>query len=295
MMKRFFFFTILVFSCMCICAAFDFPCDVQEPRIFFGQKVFKNGSGFDGAFENGITFGNVNIVKASDAGEKILAIEKSNGVRSFPCALGNAIILLHENGFQTVYGNLASVQVFETKTSFLKDDTLGQTAMNAAQHSKPLIFKVIDINAKSKNFVNPILLLPEIADTKKCEIKTVFLQSADGKIFPLTARSSIPRGSYTLFIECFDSISNSPNRLVPFEINANLNGTNVSNITLQTLYTQNGTMYVQEKFSLAKMYQKANAYYLCDVELSYGSAQLILHVRDYSKNSTEARFELSVW
>jgi peptidase, M23 family len=291
-MKRFLIFSF--FSLSFVCFAFDFPCDVKEPRSFFGQQLFQNTDGLNVAVENGITFGNVNVVQASDTGEKILVIEKYDSLNDFPSALGNAVVLKHGNGFQTVYGNLDSVQALEQKISFLKNENIGHTELTNGEKKKPLIFKVIDVNAKTKNFVNPVLMLPEIADAKKCEIKNVFLIDASGKKTLLTTRGNVASGKYKLFVECFDTVNNLQAHLSPFELNANLNGNNIANVILQTLHVQNGTMYVKDNFSIAQLYQRNNAFYLCDVSLSYGNAKLNIRVRDYNNNAVEVLFDLNV-
>jgi len=57
---------------------------------------------------------------------------------------------------------------------------------------------------------------------------------------------------------------------------------------------QNGTMYVKDNFSIAQLYQRNNAFYLCDVSLSYGNAKLNIRVRDYNNNAVEVLFDLNV-
>ncbi|MEL3907815.1 MAG: hypothetical protein P1P64_02225 [Treponemataceae bacterium] len=293
-MKKNFIFVVFIFCLLTLLISFDFPSDFQEPKNFFGQKVFKMDSEFDLAFENGIVLDNVNNVKVSEVGEKILSIEQSNSLNSFPSALRNAMILLHDNGFQTFYGNLADVAIFENKKTFLKGETLGQTEYLTNEKHAPLIFKIVDVKEGSKNFVNPLLLLPELVDKRPFFVRSVFLLNSEGQKIVLGAKSNVPSGKYKLFLEGFDRADNSQSQLAPFEINASLSGNNIANITMQTMYVQNGNIFLKENFSLAEMYQTPQAYYLCEVLLSLGNAKLNISVRDFSKNIAEYSYDLLI-
>lgn len=289
-------FVIIYFCLLGLLVSFDFPSDFQEPKSFFGQKVFKmeSESDFDCAFENGIVLDNVNAVKVSEVGEKILSIEKSNSLNSFPSALRNGIILLHDNGFQTVYGNLADVKIFADKTTFLKGEALGQTEYVADEKHAPLIFKIVDVRDGSKNFVNPLLLLPEFADKKPFFIKSVFLLNSEGRKIVLGSRANVPSGKYKLFLEGFDKVDNSQSLLAPFEINTSISGNNIANITMQTIHVQKGKAFLKDKFSLAEMHQIPQTIYLSEISLSYGNAKLNISIKDFAKNITEQSFDLVV-
>lgn len=298
-MKRIYIFTFLVFSFFQFSFGLDFPGDSKTVKNFFGQINFNNfnksATDLDCSVENGIIFENVNTVKSSETAEKILVIEDKQTLTGFPSPVGNAVILLHKNNFQTIYGNLDDISILENTDKFLKGDLLGKTALNKDASTKPLIFKIIDINEKSKNFVNPLLFLSEIQDKKQPEIHRVFLESKTGKIINLTSKTSVPAGNYKLFIECHDKINNSARHFPPFEIAASLNGNLVSNIFMQTMQVKNGKVYIHEKITLNMLYQRPNAFFICDLQLPYGNSNLKLIVRDYNKNSTKVSFELSMF
>lgn len=292
-MKKIFIAFFLIFNFLVF--ALEFPSDSKNVKSFCGQKLFLNADDLVTGFENGITFADPLTVQASDFGENIITIEKNDSLNSFPSALCDGIILLHENGFQTVYGNLADVKVFSKTEKFLKSAGLGKTALDKNSNRKPLIFKVIDINEKSKNFVNPLLFLSEISDNNKPQITSVFLQASNGKIIRLMPKTVIESGNYKLFVECFDTINNSKSRLAPFEINSTLNGKSISNISFQTLTVKDGKMLVNNNLNLQNIYQRNGSFFLCEVNLANANSTLKVTVSDYYENVAEVTFEISAF
>lgn len=275
--------------------ALEFPSDSTSVKSTFGQKLFKNIDGLEQNFESGIRFENATIVQASDFGKNILVMEKRNDMNGFPSALNNAMILLHENGYQTVYGNLNDVQNIYNKDMFFKSEIIGGTALDKNENHMPLLFKVIDIRDKSKNFVNPLFFLPKLLDGVSPKIVRVLLQNSDKKMTVLSPHITIARGKYKLFVETFDTINASDNRLAPFDVTTSINGNTVSLISFQTLRTKNGNIETSEGLTLSEIYRQGNLIYLCDFELSYGNAKLSVIVRDYYKNTAEQTFEITAF
>lgn len=294
-MKKFFLLFTCFFTFLLIAFALDFPSDSRLAKSFFGQKIFQNSETYNYSVENGISFENAETVQASEFGKNILVMEENKSLTAFPSPLGNAVILLHENDIQSIYANLADVKGFETKENFLKGEALGYTASNQRIRANTLLFKIIDTKGKKKNFVNPLLLLAQISDKQATKIEGVFLEDEKGNIKKLTSTVHLAKGRYKLFVEGYDSINESQNRLNPFEISANLNGNSIADISFETMTAHAGKMFLNEKTDLASVYKRNRAFYLCDLDLAFGNSKLAITMRDCYKNSSDALFEITVF
>ncbi|MBP5753074.1 MAG: hypothetical protein J6W60_09490, partial [Treponema sp.] len=82
--------------------AFDWPQDKVSSDDFFSYFAQLRG----GAFETSLIFRDNSTVKAAETG-KIAAIitEHNNDMGWFESTLGNAVVLVHDDAFSTVYGN----------------------------------------------------------------------------------------------------------------------------------------------------------------------------------------------
>ena len=151
-MKRFFFCILAAAVCVAGLSALEWPADTQKFLRLFGQRIGEN------TFEQGLTFEDVTAVRAADDGILLIALDKKYGTGSFPSTLGNALIFLHDDGLQTVYGNLDDTTMFRTRVTTEAATVIGRTGNSGWGEPNALIFQVSD-NQK-KVYINPLLLLP---------------------------------------------------------------------------------------------------------------------------------------
>ena len=120
-MKRFFFCILAAAVCVAGLSALEWPADTQKFLRLFGQRIGEN------TFEQGLTFEEAMTVRAADDGILLITLDKKYGTGAFPSTLGNALIFLHDDGLQTVYGNLDDTSVFRNRVTTESTAVIGRT------------------------------------------------------------------------------------------------------------------------------------------------------------------------
>lgn len=295
MTKKKFFVCLLMLLVPSFLVPYDFPVDTRQPLTFFGQHLFPNSETQNvPVCETGMVFSNAEIVRVSENAVNLIAIEKSNHLLSFPSVLGNAIVSQTDNGFQVIYGNLEETSLLYDKANIFRFETLGKTDINSDGTRQVLIFKIFDTTEKNKNFVNPVLFLPELADKRAPEIRALLLLSEEGQLIPISQRMTVKSGTYTLCVEAFDTIDNLDVRLSPFEIIALLNGNTIASLTFQTMAAKKGVTKMGDSVELANLYSRFPYISLGTVHLTEGTSRLSISVRDYNRNRAEQNIEINV-
>ena len=120
-MKRLFFCILTATLLFAKLSALEWPADTQNFLRLFGQCIGEN------IFEQGLTFENAATVRAADDGILLIALDKKYGTGAFPSTLGNALVFLHDDGLQTVYGNLDDTAVFRNRVTTESNAVIGRT------------------------------------------------------------------------------------------------------------------------------------------------------------------------
>ena len=174
-------FAFAFFVALSFCFAFNWPQVVENSDIFssfFGQP---RGS----AYINSLIFENPAEVCAAEEGTVL--IELASGIADmgwFETTLGNAIILSHKNEMLTVYGNLDEVTLQSDIEKVSNEMKLGTSGTSGWQKGKNCLeFQVIDI--KSKNLINPFVLMPVLQNKTELSIKNLVAISSAGKTVPI--------------------------------------------------------------------------------------------------------------
>ena len=141
-MKRFSFCILAAAIFFTELPALEWPSDTQDFLRLFGQRIGKN------TFEQGLVFKEVTTVRAADNGILLIALDKKYGTGAFPSTLGNALVLLHDDGLQTVYGNLDDTTVFRTRVAIESTAVIGRTGNSGWGKPDHLIFQVSDNQKK---------------------------------------------------------------------------------------------------------------------------------------------------
>lgn len=258
------------------------------------SSMFADSSFGEGIFQAGIIFNGEEFVKAAQHGKKLIVIENKQSLKNFPSALGNAVIIAHEAGLQTVYGGLDSGALI-SETDIESGAVIGRSSPDSEGKPVPLIFQVID--SKEKIFIHPMKLLPfQVLEDKIAPvIKNTFLVDENGKIFNLEKVKNIRQGSYSLFSSISDGINNSAGNFSPLEIVIFVNGITSGRLPFYELEGSKGQVYLRNtKYSAAELYSRKGHIYLGKISLTRGSIELILNAADFSQNETKVSYTFKV-
>lgn len=277
---------ILLFS-LCSLYALEWPVEQPVFSRLFGQRIHST------TFEQGIVFDNAEMVRSSDTGMLLMTIEKKNRMRHFPSTLGNAFIFSHEDGLQTVYGNLESTGLLKNRTHVEMGNAIGKTGHTGWGRKGDLLFQVID--REKQVFINPQLLLPGITDTVKPAIQTVFLEDSEGQRIPVNQQKSIQKGSYGLYAEITDTVSEGQGMLNVFRVSIFVNGVNIRILPFETMNPKEGSLCLgATALTDTLLFKHDDAVYLGNVILNRGRSDIVITARDINGNERSETFAVQV-
>ena len=286
-MKRLFFFALVAARFFTELYALDWPADTQNFLRLFGQRIGDN------TFEQGITFENTSAVRAADDGILLIALDKKYGTGFFPSTLGNALVFLHDDGLQTVYGNLDDTAIFRSRVTTEANAVIGRTGNSGWGNPNDLIFQVSD--SQKKVYINPLLLLPSVNDKIAPQIQNIILVNEQNTAFQMNEQKTVRQGSYELYADISDTTAQGDPNFSPFRITIFVNGTNIRTIPFETIMQKNGDSYLgNTAFTDALLYRRRDEFYLGNVILTRGKSDILITARDITGNEKSERFTIQV-
>jgi hypothetical protein len=267
-------------------SALEWPVSQPLPSSFFGQRAF-------GIIERGIVLDKVDTIRASDHGTLMITLSENKNMSGFPGTLGNAVILAHDEGLLTIYGNLDSVDRIDEQLTVESGSILGQAGKSGWGKAVSCIFQVID--REQHTVLNPLLLLPQLQDTHGPTIKDVIVISSNEQIYALGTTKSVKQGKYRLYADIPDTINASPNNLSPFRITIEVNGSEYSSIPFELLKETNGEVYLSSPtLTWKNLYKDPVRIYLGELTLTRGRADISIIARDTAGNERSVLFGLQI-
>ena len=286
-MKRFIFCILAAAVFFTELSALEWPADTQNFLRLFGQRIGKN------TFEEGLTFEDAATVRAADDGILLIAIDKKYGSGAFPSTLGNALIFLHDDGLQTIYGNLENTAVFRNRVTTESTTVIGRTGNSGWGHSNALIFQVSD-NQK-KVYINPLLLLPSVNDKIAPQIQNIMVVNEQHTVFQINGQKNVRQGSYELYGDITDTTVQGERSFSPFRITIFVNGANIRTIPFETITQKAESAYLgTTAFTDTLLYKRKDALYLGNIILTRGKSDILITARDITGNEKSERFTIQV-
>lgn len=196
-----------------------------------GQKKYDS-------VERGITFTEAENILASDHGTLLMTLDEN---ANFPTTLGKAVIINHNDGLQTVYGNLE--EITELLSDVQSGTIIGKAGESGFSAKNSLLFQVIDTIQKAK--INPLLLLPITKDEFSPQLRSTQLVNSQGIAYPLTQNRSFLQGEYYVYSDSFDTIYKGSSLFPVFKSTVYLNGKEVASLSYETLTEKDGKLFLQ--------------------------------------------------
>lgn len=282
----------MVFGCITLAVlyaawALEWPTEQPVFQRLFGQRIHTT------TFEHGLIFEQPHMVRSADSGMLLMRMEKKHGMRYFPSTLGNALIFSHEDGLQTVYGNLDSTGFLQNRLTVETGSPIGKTGNSGWGTAGSLIFQVIDL--QNQAYINPQLLLPAVEDTIKPQMQNVFLVSESQQRIPLNGQKTIRKGSYDLYADVWDTMQNTKQPLNTFRISVFINGANIRTLPFETITQKNGSAYLgATALTDSLLLQQSEELYLGKIILNRGKSDIMITARDITGNEKSEVFSVYV-
>lgn len=144
--------------------------------------------------------------------------------------------------------------------------------------------------------MNPLSLLPPVADAQPPVIKRVFLSIGDQRQ-PLDNGAKVPPGRAEVVAEAYDLRQDVKFHwaIAPYSARLELDGKEVWKVVFDSIQAVDGRMVVdQSKLTLQGAYTHDSLMKCGAVELRPGNSHLILSVRDFAGNETTKEISFTV-
>lgn len=270
-------------------AALDWPVKHEVLTATFGENRWDH-------FHDGIDIGGgEQAVHPAADGQVLFTYDEGRDTRDLPTGLGSFVVLQNGPQLRTLYAHLRRGSVIRGKTTVTTSDVIGIMGDTGDSVGRHLHFEVID-SAKGE-IVNPLTLLPPLADTVKPVIQSVSIERGK-KLAPLRPTMTVDGGSVALVVDVYD-----PSQYVgyfdpmaPYEIEATLNGRQILQVTYDTLKNTNGTEHLlpSDQRDFKNYYVGTWEVRIGTFSLETGEARLTVMARDISGNETSKSFNLKV-
>jgi len=273
--------------------ALEWPMNDFRFSMLFGDAYSKGGN-----FQVGLIFIGDESVKATEYGKKLIAIAENKALREFPSTLGNALVVAHDKGLQTVYGSLRATPAITDENSRIETFSIIGTVGNTAWGSEgELTFQVIDTQEKS--FINPtrhlLPLLPFNDQLFPTITGTVLVDDKTKQSHRLDSIKNIKQGEYSLYSFLKDSMIDMSETFVPFDVSVLVNGKTALDVQFYVLEGNKGELYLKKtKISAEKLYNNEGKIYLGKLVLKRGRTEIVISATDISQNTTRITYSLQV-
>ncbi len=278
---------VLVLVCaVCSLHAFEWPISDPKPVRLFGQRSA-------GIIERGITVETEDTVRAAGYGKLLITLTANTNMNGFPGTLGNAVLIAHDEGLVSVYGNLESTDGVNDRIQIESLSILARTGRSGWSAGPDLVFQILD--SQKKTLLNPLLLLPSLKDTKSTMIKNVVAVSATGQTYPLGTVKSVRQGTYRLYADVSDTMDGSPTELSPFRISILVNGSEYAAIPFELLKENKGQLFLSTpEYTADNLYTDPERTFLGELKLTRGKTDVSIIARDIAGNERSVLFGMQV-
>ncbi len=267
-------------------AAFEWPVAPVSPTVLFGQRD-------GGVMSRGLAFTDADTVRAAGNGKILITLDKNKNLSGFPSTLGNAVIMVHDEGLATVYGNLATTDRMAIEGDIESQTILAPSGSGAWGKESEVRFEVLDL--ANKTVLNPLLLLPAMKDTKGPRIRNAVAISESGQTFTLGVTKYVKQGQYRLYADVSDTLETGTREYAPFRITVLVNGKEQLAMPFEIMKTESGAVFLSKPdFTYNRLYADPERIFLGSIAFIRGKTDISFLARDFAGNERSAQFSLII-
>lgn len=264
--------------------AFEWPADSGRYRFGFGSPR--------GGFSRGVEFGSSDgTVRAADDGELIFAASGSSLPGGYPLIGGSMVVVSHASDLSTIYAGLEPGSISSYLKNVRKGDIIGR-ALPVAGLGQGAAFYAYD--AKERRYINPLILMPGVADDKPPVIRSAVLVS-DGKETALAASKAVRQGTYLLLVDAFDP-SPSGDQSAPYDVRVMLDGSERERVLYDAAWAEGGrsTLFSGARLAEHEFMASDGRMRFGPYTLSRGRVVISVAVNDFAGNKREQTYSIIV-
>ncbi|MFP4066275.1 MAG: murein hydrolase activator EnvC family protein [Spirochaetaceae bacterium] len=211
--------------------------------------------------------------------------------RGIPHGLGSFVVLEHEGGFRSLYGNLEEPRL-EGKRVLAEGDVVGSIGRTGFSGGNTLGFRILDTEQQA--YVNPMLLLPQLDDDVPPRVEDVVLTRGE-KLWELEGEPEVTPGGAELRARIYDADGNGGPYRAPAtvrSITVAMNDEETTAIELESLVDREGRLLLGESRPVQELYDEEGRVRLGSIEVGPGESRIEITARDHAGNKERVEFLL---
>lgn len=266
----------------------DWPVEKKTVIGTFGED--SGGRFFDGLDIGG----GPQDVRAVLPGDLVFLYDEGEDYSSLPRGLGSFVVLHHEGKIETISCNLKKGSLGSPRTAYAAGDKIGVSGDTGSSDSIHLHFSLYD--EETASFLNPLSLLPPVADTQPPVIRRILLSVSD-ILVPLENGAKVPAGQAEIIAEAYDLRQDVRFHwpLGLYGIRLDVDGKEAARIVFDSLQVAGGRLAVGgTRLTLSGVYTADGLLRCGAVEMRQGNHHLILSARDFAGNETTKEISFTV-
>jgi hypothetical protein len=283
---------ILAFIGASLLLAFDWPLEQIVLTSTFGEH---RGDHFHGGIDLG---GGQQSIYPISPGEVVFSYREGLDYSSVPTGLGNFLVLQHQGGIQSLYAHLAEGSVDPSRRRYDRSGALGAVGSSGYSSGNHLHLTIID--TEMSTIINPLLLLPPLADGQAPRISEVHLHSGQDRIV-LEDGMSLRRIEGRLFATVYDIREDVSFlwKLAPYKVYLSQDGREITSFTFDSLYSEpaasaGNLVLTNTDRDFSDVYDASWSISLGTVNLVPGETTLTVSAADFTGNESSRDFSLTI-
>jgi hypothetical protein len=246
-------------------------------------------------FHNGIDLGGgEQDVLAVLPGEVVFRSEEESDYTSLPRGVGSFVVLRHADGIESVYCHLKKGSMDARRDRYAASEKIGIMGETGYSEGTHLHFIVLD--SETSSFVNPLALLPPLADGQAPVIRRVWLAVGDRQR-PLEQGGEAGPGRVEVLADLFDPRADVSFLwpMAPYTVLLSLDGREIARLAFDALQVADGRALLRgTRLTAADVYTAEGLMRLGSVDLRPGASRLLLTARDFAGNEASRDIVFSV-
>lgn len=269
---------IMVVAAVAPMEAWQWPVPVPAISRTFGQDA-------GGYLMRGMEFAaGAQPVYPVEAGVVVAAHEATDA--GLPSGLGSYVVIEHDQGFRSIYAHLEAEFLPGIGQRVSAETQIGVVGESGLVAGRALRLYIIDL--ESGEYVNPVLLLPDLEDAVSPSIRAVYARSADA-LYDLRQTRSLPAGDYEITATIEDGVrrTGDPEPLAPYSVRVFVGGQESFHVVMDRILAgPEGTRLEPGGAAAESLYGVDGLYRLGRVTVGAGETQLEVVVNDFAGNET---------
>jgi hypothetical protein len=239
------------------------------------------------------------VVRSADEGEISFSFEEDarSGILpgTMPSPLGSFVVVEHSGGMAAVYSHLAPGSLSTSAVKTRPGDMLGRPGASGWIEGPGAVFQVFDRRAGS--WVNPLLILPPLADDKPPVIRSLALSRGE-KAYVLGEIASLPQGTYKVSVDIADPADSSwtVGPLAPFSIRISIDGVEAAKDVFDVCRASDGKLrlFALTPVAVDGLRTKEGRYSIAERLFTRGRTAIEVRVEDAAGNRRSAAWTVGV-